>query len=152
MTTAEYEHLCREIVEAAPDAVVVADPTGIIRLWNTGAEELFGHAANEAIGQTMDLIIPENLRARHWEGYHGVMKSGHTKYGRGEMLAVPAIRKDGSRISIEFSIALLRDAAGSITNVVAIMRDVTPRWQQDRELRKRLAELEAALKKAAPAT
>jgi PAS domain S-box-containing protein len=151
MTTADYERLCRDIVEAAPDAMIVADSAGIIRLWNTGAEELFGHTADETIGQTMDMIIPENLRARHWTGYHETMRTGHTKYGRGEMLAVPAIRKDGSRISIEFSIALLRDEAGTITNVVAIMRDVTPRWQQDRELRKRLAELEAAVKKAAPA-
>ena len=132
------------------EAVVVGDAdTGRIVLWNAAAEALFGYAAAEAVGQTLDLIIPENLRGRHWEGFRTVMATGVTRYGARELLSVPAVRKDGTRVSVEFSIALVRDDAGGITGVAAVMRDVTVRWQQDRELRLRLAELEAGARSAA---
>jgi PAS domain S-box-containing protein len=135
------DRLCRQIVEHAPDGVIVADRDGIIRLWNDGAEAIFGYRSDEALGQTLDLIIPERLRPRHWEGYRQVMATGQTRYGR-ELLAVPAVRKDGERISLEFSIALLRDPAGELSGTVAIIRDVTARWERDRALRARLAALE----------
>jgi PAS domain S-box-containing protein len=134
--------LAEEIVNATPDAVIFADREGKIRLWNAGAEAMFGYTAEEAIGQSLDLIIPENLRARHWEGYDRVMDTGSTRYGAGELLAVPAVRKDGQRISLEFSIALLRDA-DHVRGAAAVLRDVTARWQEQRELRRRLQELEA---------
>jgi PAS domain S-box-containing protein len=141
MSAFSPEWLCRRIVEESMDAIVFADREGLIRLWNRGAAEMFGYAAEEALGQPLDLVIPENLRARHGEGYRRVMATGETKYGK-ELLAVPGLRKDGGRISLEFTIALIRDEAGGILGTAAIMRDVTARFQRDKELRKRLAELE----------
>ncbi len=138
--------LCRQIVAEAPDAVIFADPEGIIRLWNRGAEEVFGHSAEEAVGQPLDLIIPEALRERHNQGYRRVMATGQTHYGR-ELLAVPGLRRDGSRVSLEFSIALLKGDAGRVAGVAAILRDVSARRQQEQELKKRLAHLEAELAK-----
>jgi PAS domain S-box-containing protein len=134
--------LFRRIVEEIPEAVIFADGQGVIRLWNRGAETMFGYTAGEALGQSLDLIIPERFRARHWDGYRKVMATGVTSYGE-RLLAVPAMRKDGQRISIEFSIALLKDAGGQVTGAAAIVRDVTARWQAERELRRRLALLEA---------
>jgi PAS domain S-box-containing protein len=141
--------LTHQIVEQAPDAIIVADRDGAIRLWNGGAHAIFGYPAQEAVGQSLDLIIPERFRDRHWNGYRKAMETGVTRYGR-ELLAVPAIRKDGTRISVEFSIAMLRDPAGQVLAVTAIMRDVTQRWTQQQELQHRLADLEARAATARP--
>jgi PAS domain S-box-containing protein len=122
--------LCQQIVEAMPEAVVVSDRAGMVILWNPGAERMFGYAADEAVGQSLDLIIPERFRARHWAGYQTVMSTGVTRYGE-QLLAVPAIRKDGRRLSIEFSIALLRDDSGAPAGAAAIIRDVTARWERE---------------------
>lgn len=136
------EQLCRQIVEGAQDAIVVADRDGRIHLWNPGAEAIFGYRAEEALGQSLDLIIPERLRGRHWEGYRRVMATGVTRYGR-EVLAVPAIRKAGTRLSLEFTIVLLRGESGELLGSAAIIRDVTTRWERERALRDRVAALEA---------
>ena len=128
--------LHQRIVEAMAEAVIVSDRAGIITLWNHGAEVMFGYSSAEALGESLDLIIPERFRARHWEGYRTVMSTGVTRYGR-ELLAVPAIRKDGSRISIEFSLALLRDDDGTIAGAAAVVRDVTARWERERASRAR---------------
>jgi PAS domain S-box-containing protein len=136
------EWLCREIVDRAQDAIILADRDGVIRLWNSGAEAMFGYRAEEAVGQTLDLIIPERLRARHWAGYREVMATGATRYA-GQVLAVPAIGKDGASISVEFTIVLLHEPAGTMLGPAAIVRDVTARWEQERALKKRLAVLEA---------
>lgn len=136
------EPLCRQIVEGAQDAIIVADRDGLIRLWNPGAEAMFGYQAAAALGQSLDLIIPERLRERHWEGYRRVMATGVTRYGR-EVLAVPGLRKDGTRLSLEFTVVLLRDAGGAPEGVAAIIRDVTARWEREKALRDRLAALEA---------
>jgi PAS domain S-box-containing protein len=146
MTMPEHERLCREIVDNAPDAMIFADRDGIIRLWNSGAEAMFGYSAGEALGKSLDIIIPENLRGRHWEGYKRTMATGETKYGK-DLLAVPGIRKDGTRISLEFSIMLLRDEGGQPMGPAAILRDVTARWKKDKELRDKLAALESDAKK-----
>jgi PAS domain S-box-containing protein len=138
-----HEGLCQQIVEGTHEAIIFADQDGMIRLWNAGAEEMFGYSAEEAVGQSLDLIIPERLRGRHWEGYHKVMATGVTRYGK-ELLAVPAIRKDGTRISLEFTIVMLRDAAGQPMGTAALIRDVTARWQQERAVKERLATLEKA--------
>ena len=135
------EWLYRQIVDETQDAIIFADRDGQIELWNSGAESIFGYSAEEAIAQNLDLIIPEKLRPRHWEGYRKVMATGSTRYGR-ELLAVPAMRKDGTRISIEFSIVLVRSSDGEILGSAAIIRDVTARWQKERELRDRLTALE----------
>jgi PAS domain S-box-containing protein len=137
-----YEQLHQQIVDHAQDAIIAADREGVIRLWNVGAEAMFGYTAEEAKGKSLDLIIPERLRGRHWDGYRKVMDTGETRYGR-ELLAVPGIRKDGSRISLEFTIILLRDDDGTPAGTAAIMRDVTARWQQEKALKERLAALEA---------
>lgn len=137
-----YEELCRNIVEGTQEAIIVADQEGLIQLWNAGAEAMFGFSAAEAIGHSLDLIIPDRQRARHWEGYRNVMATGVTRYGQ-EVLAVPAMRKDGTRISLEFTVVLLRERTGELAGIAAVMREVTARWQQDRALKQRVAELEA---------
>ena len=102
---------------------------------------MFGIAAEEAIGQSLDLIIPENLRSHHWEGYFRVMESGDTKYRTG-LLTSPGMRRDGSRISLEFSMSVVRDDNGEVVGCASILRDVTTRWQKEKEMRERLKSLE----------
>ena len=140
-STITHSWLCDRIVEGAQAGIIFADEGGIIRLWNSGAEAMFGYTAAEAVGQTMEIIIPEKHRARHDEGYTRVMQTGITKYGR-DALAVPALRKDGTRISIEFTIVLVRSAEGGVIGAAAIVQDVTARWERDKALRVRLAALE----------
>ena len=122
-----------------PDGVLVADDKGVIRMWNAGCERIFGFSAEEAIGQSLDIIIPENLRARHWEGYQQTMRTGKTRYGAGDLLGVPALRKDGTRISVEFSIVPFRNSDGRLVGIGAIMRDVTKKFEEMKALRKALA-------------
>ena len=140
----DMESLLKQLIASAPEAVLVADREGIIRYWNSGAEQMFGHSSAEAVGQSLDLIIPEKLRNRHWEGYWRVMASGETKYKTG-LLSSPGIRKDGSRISLSFSMVLLRDANGFMLGCASIMRDVTEQWQREKALQERLAACEAKL-------
>jgi PAS domain S-box-containing protein len=127
------DEIVRQIVANAGDAILYTDREGAIRLWNAGAEAIFGYAAGEVIGRSLDVIIPEKLRGRHWDGYHRVMGGAPSRYAAGELLAVPALRKDGERISIEFSIVAIVDASGAPTGVAAIVRDVTARWKKERE-------------------
>jgi len=138
--TIDSGRLSQTIVREAPDAIIYADAQGIIRFWNLGADRVFGFAEAEALGQSLDIIIPEGLRARHWAGYSATMQSGSTRYGTGEILAVPALRKDGRRISIEFTILPFRDDAGRMEGIAAILRDVTIRFEETRALRRQLAE------------
>ena len=127
----------------SPDAVVFADAAGKIRFWNPSAARIFGFEQSEALGRTLDLIVPERQRARHWEGYDRVMAGGASRYGAGDVLAVPAMRKDGKRISVEFTILPVRDAAGAMLGIAAFLRDVTPRFEELRALRRELAALRA---------
>jgi PAS domain S-box-containing protein len=136
----------KQLVSDAPDAILVADHEGVIRVWNKGAEQIFGHTAAEAVGQSLDLIIPENIRGRHWEGYKRVMATGETKYKTG-LLSSPGLGKDGSRISLEFSMVLLRNDDGGMEGCGSIMRDVTERWKKDKELKDKLNICEASLVK-----
>lgn len=130
-----------QLVDCSQDAILIADREGIIRYWNVGAERILGFTAAEAIGQSLDLFIPEKLRGRHWEGYHRVMASGETKYKTG-LLSSPGIRKDGSQVSLEFSMVLLHDVNGAMQGCASIMRDVTERWLKEKELKQRLAACE----------
>ena len=134
------------IVSASADAVVAADRSGIIRLWNPGAERIFGHRAGEAVGQSLDLIIPERLRTAHWDGWRRVVETGRSRYGDGDLLSVPAVRKDGERISVEFTIVPLKDEIGRMVGMAALMRDVTKRFEEMKALRRQLA---AAAERAA---
>jgi PAS domain S-box-containing protein len=146
-TTLDVERLCRDLVREAPDAIVLADAGGAIRLWNRGAERIFGFSAAEALGRSLDIIIPEKQRERHWSGYRSVMETGRSRYADGELLAVPAIRKDGSRLSIEFTIVPIAGADGALIGLGAILRDVTRRFEEMKSLRAQLA----ARQRATPA-
>jgi PAS domain S-box-containing protein len=132
------------LVANADDAVIVADASGVVRYWNRAAEAMFGHSREDAVGANLDLIVPEKLRERHWEGFHRVMSTGETSYA-GRMLAVPAMRADGERISVEFTVTLLHDPAGRLWGIGAILREVTARWEEQRALNRRLHELERQL-------
>jgi PAS domain S-box-containing protein len=126
------------ILDGSPDAVLICDRAGIVRYWNAASERVFGFSVTEALGASMNLIIPERLRVRHWAGWEATMTTGVTRYGDGQLLAVPALHKDGRQISIEFSIQLLKGAAGQIEWVIAIVRDVTERFLREKDLRSQL--------------
>jgi PAS domain S-box-containing protein len=128
------------LVQAAGDAIIAAVADGTIILWNPAAERMFGFTAGEALGRSLDLIIPERFRNRHWDGYKQVMRTGQTRYGT-EVLRVPAVHKDGSSLSIAFTVALLKSPQGDIQAIAAIVRDETARWEEERALRRRLQEL-----------
>ena len=133
--------LCCSIVDRAPDAILFSDREGIIRLWNRGCELIFGFTEAQALGQSLDLIIPEKLRTRHWEGYHQVMKTGVSAYGT-KLLSVPALHKDGHQLSCAFSIVMLKDEKGRPIGVASIMRDVSDAWAREKALKEKIAQLE----------
>jgi PAS domain S-box-containing protein len=137
------DQLAQALLATEADAILAVDRDGSIQFWNPGAERIFGFAAGNAIGQLLDMIIPEFLRSRHNAGFERVMTSGETRYGSGDLLAVPALTKEGRRISVEFTIVILRDANGATTGMAAIMRDVTARFEELRALRRNLNELES---------
>jgi PAS domain S-box-containing protein len=143
MKTSNLETLAgyQQFVEAMGDAVIICDGDGVIRLWNAAAERLFGFTTSEALGSSLDLIIPERLRERHWAGYGRTMATGQTRYGH-DVLRVPAMHKDGRPLSIAFTVGLFLGAQRRVTGLVAVIRDETKRFAEERDLRKRLAELE----------
>ena len=136
------EQIAEALLTTRSDAVVAADADGIIRFWNPGAERIFGFSEADAIGQSLDVIIPERLRQRHWDGYRHTMATGQSRYGEGEMLSVPALRKDGATISVEFTVVPLKSEDGQMTGIIAIMRDATKRFEEVRALRRKLAAAE----------
>jgi PAS domain S-box-containing protein len=131
----------QQLVGAIGDAIVVADARGAIKIWNSAAEHLFGFTQAEALGNSLDLIIPERLRARHWAGYDKTMASGETRYAH-DVLRVPAVHKDGRALSIAFTVGLLYGTQREVKGILAVIRDETTRFAEERNLRKRLAELE----------
>jgi PAS domain S-box-containing protein len=132
---------CQQLVEVIGDAVVVADASGAINLWNPAAERLFGFTPAEALGSSLDLIIPERLRARHWAGFGKTMATGETRYAH-DVLRVPAVHKDGRALSIAFTVGLIYGPQREVTGIVAVIRDETARYTEERNLRNRIAELE----------
>jgi PAS domain S-box-containing protein len=136
-----------KIVGAAADAIVLARADGTIELWNPSAEKLFGFTETETLGQSLDLIIPEKYREQHWAGYREVMRTGRTDYGD-QVLRVPAVRKDGGRFSIAFTVGLLTGKDGHVEGIFAIMRDDTETFNTQKALRDRIKQLEHALEKA----
>ena len=137
------------LLEALADAVMVCDADGAIVLWNPACERMFGHSEADVLGKTMDMIIPERLRGRHWDGYHKTMATGVTKYGH-DVLRVPAVDKQGRMMSIAFTVAMLYSADGKVSAIASIIRDETSRFNDERSLKKRLSELEAQLAAQTP--
>jgi len=123
------------ILDAAGDAIIACDADGIIRFWNLGASRIFGFDAGEAVGQSLDIIIPERLRTRHWEGFRKMVATGQSRYPEGHLLSVPAHRKDGLQVSVEFTAVAVKDG-GRVVNIVAVMRDVTARFEEMKALRR----------------
>jgi PAS domain S-box-containing protein len=132
--------LADALLGSASDAIVATDREGCVTFWNPGAERMFGFTAGQTIGQSLDMIIPENLRARHWSGYRRTMATGTSRYGAGDLLSVPGLTRDGRRISVEFTIVMLHNEQQVVTGTVAVMRDVTKRFAEVRELKHQLAE------------
>ncbi|MBT1426152.1 PAS domain S-box protein [Dickeya dianthicola] len=139
----------QQFLTAMGDAVIICDVAGTITAWNPAAERLFGFTESEALGASLDIIIPERQRQRHWSGYQQTMHSGPTRYGT-SLLHVPALTRDGSTISIAFTVTLLPGENGKPASIVAIIRDETTRFNEDRALRKRLAEAEARVQSTPP--
>lgn len=135
----------RQLVEGAGDAIMVCDAAGAIVLWNPAAERIFGFTEAEALGRSLDLIIPERQRQRHWDGYHKTMDTGITKYGA-DLLRVPALHRDGRTLSIAFTVSMLFSPQREVSGIVAIVRDETARFAEERKLRARLLEAETTIK------
>ena len=135
-----HDLLGEAILATRSDAIVATDQDGAVRFWNPGAERLFGYSADEAVGRSLDLIIPERLRARHWEGFRRVMATGESRYGEADLLSVPALREDGTTISVEFTVVPLRGDR-EMVGMAAVIRDVTKRFEETRALKRKLAEL-----------
>jgi PAS domain S-box-containing protein len=134
----------QQLVQSSADAIMACDAVGKITLWNGASERMFGFTEIEAIGQSLDIIIPQRQQARHWEGYHVTMASGITKYGT-SVLRVPALHKDGHTLSIAFTVSLMRNADEEVTTIVAVVRDESVKFAEERALRKRIVELEVDL-------
>lgn len=143
MSASTPADLPRALIEHLADAVIFADCAGLIRVWNAGAEAVFGYPADEVLGQRLDLIIPERLRAAHWTAFDAAIATGKMKHGR-ESMTTRSMHKDGSDLYVDLSFALVRDDDGHILGAVAVARDITARYQAEKQTRRRLAELEAA--------
>lgn len=135
----------KQLVEGAGDSIIVCDAAGAIVYWNPASERIFGFTEAEALGKSLDLIVPERQRGRHWDGYQKTMDTGITKYGA-DLLRVPALHKDGHTLSIAFTVSMLFSEDRKVTGIVAIVRDETARFAEERKLRARLVEVEARSK------
>jgi PAS domain S-box-containing protein len=145
MSTEIRADVYRWIVEQTTDAVIFADREGLIRIWNRSAESVFGFSADDVMGQSLDIIIPAELRKRHWEGFRRAIEAGKTRLGS-RVLVTSGLHKDGSRLYVDLSFAVIVDDAGRAEGALAIGRNVTDRYLADKALRKRAAELEAKMK------
>ncbi|MEO3434567.1 PAS domain S-box protein [Inquilinus sp. CAU 1745] len=132
------------VIRDIPDAVIYADRTGAIRFWNAGATRIFGFSEEEALGRSLDIIIPERLRRRHWDGYDRMMGTGKSRYGADEILSVPAVTKSGETLSIQFTVAPVLAVDGGIEGIVSILRDATATFGELKRLRKIAARAKAA--------
>jgi PAS domain S-box-containing protein len=133
----------KALVAGIGDGVVVCDAKGAIIVWNGACERIFGFTEQDALGQSLDIIIPERQRQRHWDGYDKTMATGQTRYGN-DLLRVPALHKEGKPLSIAFTVAMLYADDGSVSAIIAVVRDETVRWTEERALKAKVAQLEAA--------
>jgi PAS domain S-box-containing protein len=145
MAFAAHDGLPALLVEQAPDAVVFADREGIIRAWNSAATAMFGYSSADAIGQRLDIIIPEQFRDAHWRGYERALEAGDTKY-RGKALPTRSVKATGESFYVELSFAIIHDASGAVIGALAHARDISERFEHDRASRRRLRDLEEELK------
>jgi PAS domain S-box-containing protein len=136
--------LDRLLISQAPDAVIFADLDGIVREWNPAAERIFGYTSVEAVGQSLDLIVPERFREAHWTGYKRALAAGETKYS-GQALPTRSVRKDGTTIYVELTFAVIHEPHGQVIGALAHARDITERWAREREQRQRAQDLERRL-------
>ena len=132
--------IAQSLLGTRSDAIIAADHDGIVCFWNPGAERVFGYSRGDAIGRSLDLIVPERLRDRHWDGYRTTIATGKSRYGDGDVLSVPALHQNGTTISVEFTIIPLKNESGAMIGLAAICRDVTKRFEETRALKRRLAE------------
>ena len=132
------------LVTSVGDGIMASDAKGLITLWNPACTRLFGFTEAEALGKSLDLIIPQRQQKPHWEGYDKTMATGITKYGN-DVLRVPAMHKDGHTLSIAFTVSMLHNPDGSVSAIVAVIRDESVKFAQERALKKRITELEMEL-------
>ena len=137
--------LALALVTQSPDAIVYSDTEGAIRVWNDAATRVFGFTAEQAVGESLDIIIPERFRKAHWKGFERALANRATKYA-GEALATRSARSDGTKIYVELSFAIVLDADGEVVGVLSTARDITERYEEAQANRQRIQELEAALR------
>lgn len=135
--------LASGIVKAIPEAIIYADLEGRVRYWNRGAEEIFGFSADEAMGQSLDLIIPERMRQAHWDGYNKALKLGDTYSGRGSRVTRGLHKEEGRPLYVDMSFAIVKDNSGQVVGSLAVARDATERFTAEKEMRKQIAALSA---------
>jgi PAS domain S-box-containing protein len=128
------------ILDQDPDAVIFAGTDGVIQYWNAAAERIFGFATADAVGQDLNIIIPESFQERHWTGYDRALAAGETKY-RGQSLPTKARKADGTEFYVELSFEIVKDASGTVIGAMATARDITERFERDRQMRRELREL-----------
>lgn len=145
MSTGDQTFLHRALIEQLADAVIFADREGLIQLWNPGAEAVFGYTPDEVLGHSLDVLIPERLRDAHWAGFRAAVDTGQMKHGR-EALTTRSVHKDGSDLYVDLSFALVKDDTGRVAGAVAVARDITARFNAERQSRRRMAELEAQIR------
>jgi PAS domain S-box-containing protein len=134
-------NLSEALVAQAPAAMILADRDGVIRVWNASAEAVFGYSAAEVIDGSLDVIIPERLRGAHWQGFRTAIETGREKYA-GKVMTTRAVHKNGSKLYVDLSFALVRDETGAVVGSLAVARDCTERYASDKALRAQVAELE----------
>jgi PAS domain S-box-containing protein len=132
------------LVVSVGDGIMASDAQGLITLWNPACVRMFGFTEADALGKSLDLIIPQRQQKPHWDGYHKTMETGKTKYGN-DVLRVPAVHKDGHTLSIAFTVSMLHTADGAVSAIVAVIRDESVKFAEERGLRKRLMEMELQL-------
>jgi PAS domain S-box-containing protein len=131
----ELADIALTVLHKIPDAIIYADREGLIRFWNAGAERIFGFTSDEVAGRSLDIIIPERLRQRHWTGFRGMMETGRSQHRPEEMLSVPALTKSGETLSIQFTVAPVPGRDGAVAGIAAVLRDVTPTFRELKRLR-----------------
>jgi len=138
------QELGAALLHQSPDAIIFADTEGMIRFWNAAATRIFGYPEAQAMGHSLDIIVPDRFREAHWKGFERALSDRATKYA-GQALATRASRADGAQIYVELSFAMVLDERGDVLGALSHARDITERFEQERSARKRIRELELAL-------